>query len=197
MTTRCSDFHIAAGEGDAGRKEIFGGKVKTEQNELRKLLGKYDRSIYQLVRAGQADQLSGEDRSFAEAIQEHLHLSHIHNALEFADVREGQQYEIQYQGEPLNPLLHLTMHSAVKQMVEQSENARLAFNALLADGINRHHAEHILSMVLGEALWNAGHPSGDKSYDMQKTLRKLSTNARFRNEWISKTSDAHPWAEAD
>ncbi len=120
-----------------------------ERNKLRKLVGEYERFIYQAVKAEQINQLSGEDRLYAETIQEHLHLNHIHNALEFADVREGQQYEIQYQGEPLNPLLHLTMHAAVKQVVGHDEDARSAFNALLADGINRHHAEHILSMVLG------------------------------------------------
>jgi hypothetical protein len=34
-----------------------------------------------------------EEQLLARAMQEHMHLKHIHNALEFADVREGAPYE--------------------------------------------------------------------------------------------------------
>jgi hypothetical protein len=51
---------------------------------------------------------------FAQAIREHMHLKHIHNALEFADVREGEQYEIMVGGEPVSPMAHIAAHAAVK-----------------------------------------------------------------------------------
>ena len=38
-------------------------------------------------------------------MQEHMHLTHIHNALEFADLlREGARYEIEFKGDAVSPL---------------------------------------------------------------------------------------------
>lgn len=47
-------------------------------------------------------------------MQEHIYLSHVHNALEFADLREGAPYEVAFQGNTVNPLAHLAVDAAVK-----------------------------------------------------------------------------------
>ena len=63
--------------------------------ELRKLVGQHEKIVYEAVKADTVAQLPHESQLFAKAMQEHMHLKHIHNALEFADLREGEPYEIE------------------------------------------------------------------------------------------------------
>src|SRR5258708_37750501 len=95
--------------------------------------------------------LPHEGQLFAKAMQEDMHLKHVHNALEFADLREGAPYEITVGGEAVNPLAHLTAHAAVKGQLEQDPLVRAAFEKMLATGTSAHHAEHILGALLFEA----------------------------------------------
>jgi len=160
---------------------------------LRRLTGQYEHSIYQAVKAGQISQLSGESLSIAQAMQEHVHLRHVHNALEFADLREGQRYEIEHQGNAVSPLAHIYLHAAVKQSVKLNAESRLAFEKLVSEGISKHHAEHILSMLISEALWQNAYGGDPES--VQKSLKKLDASRKVRSNWVRKTSDAHAWAE--
>lgn len=162
-------------------------------NRLRKLVGQHEHLVYGAVKAGGIGHLSGESLSLAEAIQDHANLRHIHNALEYSDVREGQPYEIQYQGDTVNPLMHVYSHAAVKESVTHNEGASSAFAKLLSEGISRHHAEHILSMFLLEAEWHAAHGGDEEGF--QNSLQKICASRKFRRKWIEKTSGAHPWAE--
>ena len=50
-----------------------------ELAKLRELTGSYE-----AVKAGTMAELPEEEQLFARAMQEHMHLKHIHNALEFA-----------------------------------------------------------------------------------------------------------------
>jgi hypothetical protein len=102
--------------------------------ELRKLVGQHQKIVYEAVKADTVAQLPHESQLFAKAMQEHIHLRHIHNALEFADLREGAPYEITVGGEPVNPLAHLTAHAAVKGQLEQDPLVRAAFEKMLATG---------------------------------------------------------------
>ena len=79
--------------------------------ELRKLVGQHEKIVYEAVKADTVAQLPHESQLFAKAMQEHMHLKHIHNALEFADVREGAQYEITVGGETVNPMAHVAANS--------------------------------------------------------------------------------------
>jgi len=82
--------------------------------ELRKLVGQHDKLVYEAVQAGNVAELSHDGQLCAQAIQEHVHLRHVHNALEFADLREGQPYEITIRGHTVSPLAHVHTHAAVK-----------------------------------------------------------------------------------
>ena len=53
--------------------------------KLRKLTGQLHKLIYEAVKSGTIAELPEEEQLFARAMQEHMHLKHIHNALEFAD----------------------------------------------------------------------------------------------------------------
>ena len=86
---------------------------------LRKLVDQRQKLIYEAVKAGMAAGLPHESQLMAQAIQEHMHLAHVHNALEFADLREGTPYEITVQGQPMSPMAHVAVHSAVKAQIEQ------------------------------------------------------------------------------
>ena len=86
--------------------------------ELRKLVGEHAKFVYDAIKTGRLSELPYESQLYAQAIQEHMHLKHIHNALEFADVREGEPYEIQVEGETVNPMAHLEEYLAVKGEIE-------------------------------------------------------------------------------
>lgn len=166
--------------------------VEENLNKLRKLVGQHDHLVYRAVKAGEISHLSGESVSLAEAIQDHLNLRHIHNALEYSDVREGQPYEVEYQGGTVNPLAHVYGHAAVKESIKHNEGSRSAFAKLLSEGISRHHGEHVLSMIVFEAEWHAAHGGGKERF--QNSLKKICASKKFRRKWIEGTSAAHPWA---
>ncbi len=90
-----------------------------ELAELRKLTGQLQKLTYAAVKSGTMAELSDEEQLFARAMQEHMHLKHVHNALEFADVREGAPYEVEFEGNVVSPLAHVAMHAAVKGQIEQ------------------------------------------------------------------------------
>ncbi len=156
--------------------------------ELRGLVGYHEKIVYEAVKAGMVAQLPHESQLFAKAMQEHMHLKHVHNALEFADLREGAPYEITVGGEAVNPLAHLTAHAAVKGQLEKDPLVRAAFEKMLATGTSAHHAEHILGALLFEAEWQTARAveTGKDTEKAQKIyihkLQKLIRDSAFRKK---------------
>ena len=95
-----------------------------ELAKLRELTGQLQKLTYEAVKAGTVAQLPEEEQLFARAMQEHMHLKHIHNALEFADLREGAPYEVEYEGKVVNPLAHVAVHAAVKGQIEKEPEVK-------------------------------------------------------------------------
>ena len=89
-----------------------------ELAKLRKLTGQLQKLTYEAAKADMVAELPHEEQLFARAMQEHMHLKHIHNALEFADLREGAPYEIEFVGDAVSPLMHVAVHAAVKGQIE-------------------------------------------------------------------------------
>jgi antitoxin (DNA-binding transcriptional repressor) of toxin-antitoxin stability system len=156
--------------------------------ELRKLVGQHEKIVYEAVKAGTVAQLPHESQLFAKAMQEHMQLRHIHNALEFADLREGEPYEITVGGEPVNPLAHLTAHAAVKGQLEQDPLVRAAFEKMLATGTAAHHAEHVLGALFFETEWEtaraveAGKDTERPRGVYIRKLQKLIRDSAFRKK---------------
>jgi antitoxin (DNA-binding transcriptional repressor) of toxin-antitoxin stability system len=156
--------------------------------EVRKLVGQHHKLVYEAVKADRVAELPHESQLFAKAMQEHMHLKHVHNALAFVDVREGEPYEITVGGEPVNPLAHLTAHAAVKGQLEQDPLVRAAFEKMLVTGTEAHHAEHVLGAVLFEMEWEAARaveagkdPERPRSAYIRK-LQKLIQDSAFRKK---------------
>ena len=165
--------------------------------ELRRLVGQNEKIVYEAVKAGRAAQLPPENQLFAKAIQEHMHLKHVHNALEFADLREGESYEITVGGEPVNPLAHLAAHAAVKGQVEQDPLVRAAFEKMVSTGTSAHHAEHILGALLLETEWETARAveAGKDIEKIQKMythkLQKLSRDSAFAKKLTQRFTADH------
>jgi hypothetical protein len=165
--------------------------------ELRRLVGQHEKIVYQAVKAGRVAQLPHESQFFAKAMQEHMHLKHVHNALEFADLREGKPYEITVGGEPVNPLAHLTAHAAVKGQVEQDSLVRAAFEKMVSTGTSTHQAEHILGALLFETEWETARAveAGKDIEKLQKMynhkLQKLSRDSAFRKKLTKRFTADH------
>ena len=117
------------------------------QRELRELVAQYDALVYAAVKQGRVAELPREGQILAKVIQEHLGLPHVHNALEFADVRGGEPYEV----DGVSPMAPLRMHAAVEGMLDGgTADVKAAYEKLLATGIERHHAVHILGAIFME-----------------------------------------------
>jgi uncharacterized protein DUF1841 len=175
----------------------------SELAQLRKLVGLNLKLVYEAVKAGKVADLSRENQLYAQVIQEHLHLAYIHNALEFADVREGAPYEIEFEGQAVSPLAHLTMHAAVKAQVEKAPYVRAAFEKLVATGVASHHAEHILGCLFLQAYWEANQAPNtggapDKSQvKYRQSLRKIYQDPAFRKKLARKFTLEHPAFELE
>jgi hypothetical protein len=157
-------------------------------SELRRLVGQHEKIVYEAVKAGTVAELPHESQLYAKAIQEHLHLQHVHNALEFADLREGAPYEITVGGETVNPMAHVTAHAAVKGQLEQDPLVGAAFEKMVATGTSAHHAEHVLGALLLETELETARAreAGKDTEKAQKIyirkLQKLSQDSAFRKK---------------
>lgn len=156
--------------------------------ELCRVVGQHQKLVYDAVKAGKVAELPHESRLYTQAMQEHMHLKHVHNALEFTDLREGAQYEITVGGETVNPLAHVTMHAAAKGQIEQVPLARAAFEKMVATGTLAHHAEHVLGAMLLEAGWEGAQAlkTGKDTEKAQtiynRKLEKLIRDSAFRQK---------------
>jgi hypothetical protein len=176
-----------------GMKEMDEDKL----TDLRILVGQHAKLVYEAVKTGIVGELPYESQLYAQAIQEHMHLKHIHNALEFADVREGQQYEITVEGETVNPMAHIAAHSAVKGQIEQDPLVRAAFEKMVATGIPAHHAEHVLGALLLEMEWEgaqaieAGKNTQKVHATYDRKIQKLIRDSDFRRKLTRQFSVDH------
>jgi hypothetical protein len=165
--------------------------------ELRKLVGQHAKLVYDAIKTGMVRELPHESQLYAQAIQEHMHLKHIHNALEFADLREGEQYEITVGGETVNPMAHIAAHSAVKGQIEQDPVVRAAFEKMVATGTSAHHAEHILGGLLFETQWESARAiragkDGQKALTTyNRKIQKLTRDSAFRKKLTRQFSVDH------
>lgn len=163
--------------------------------ELRKLVGQHEKIVYEAVKADRVAQLPHESQLFAKAMQEHMHLKHIHNALEFADVREGAPYEVEFEGNVVSPLAHVAMHAAVKGQIEQVPEVRTAFEKMVATGTPAHHAEHVLAALVGELMWGMSRASERRAakakerYD--RSIQKLCEDSTFREKMTKRFGASH------
>jgi len=169
------------------------------ERELLELVGQYDALVYAAVKQGRVAELPREGQILAKVIQEHLGLPHVHNALEFADVRGGEPYEV----DGVSPVAHLRMHAAVEEMLDGGNaDARAACEKLLTTGIERHHAVHIVGAIFMEYYFDAaeamqrGAPSDKAERKFTRSLRKLCTDSSFRRKMARRFSEQHGFAKA-
>jgi len=166
-----------------------------ELAKLRKLTGQLQKLTYDAVKNGTMAELPEEEQLFATAMQEHMHLKHIHNALEFADLREGDPYEVEFEGNVVSPLAHVAIHAAVKEQIEKLPEVRNAFETMVATGTPAHQAEHVLGGLLGELMWEITRASEKgvakvkARYD--RSIQKLSEDSSFRKKMTKRFGGSH------
>jgi hypothetical protein len=163
--------------------------------KLRELMGQLQKITYETVKAGTMAELPEEEQLFARVMQEHMHLKHIHNALEFADLREGAPYEIEFEGNVVSPLAHVAVHAAVKGQIEKVPEVRAAFEAMVATGTSVHHAEHVLGGLLGGLMFEMtrasekGAAKAQARYD--RSIQKLTGDSSFREKMTKRFGSSH------
>jgi hypothetical protein len=165
--------------------------------ELRQLMGQRNRVLYEAVKAGRTADLPSQDQAMARAIGEHMHLRHVHNALEFADLREGETYEIEVEGSAVSPIAHLAMHSTVKCQVEADPLVRAAFEKLVTSGSSAHQAEHILAFLFTGLYFEMSKPeNADAEVERARAayyrkIKKITQDAAYRKKLARQFRDEH------
>ena len=140
------------------------------------------------VKAGAIDDLPHESLLFAKIVQEHMHLKHVHNALEFADLRDGTPYDTTFNGDPVSSSIRLALHAAVKGQIEADPLVRAAFDKMVTTGTSAHHAEHVLCALLAETQFeemqalDAGEDSGKQRAIYIHKLQKPARDSAFRKK---------------
>ena len=169
----------------------------SKESELRALLGQHDKVVYEAVKDGIVDDLPPEHQSLARAMAEHRHLRHIHHALEFADLREGEAYEIEVDGNVVSPMAHLAMHAAAKGQIDADPPVRAAFEKMVASGASPHHAEHVLAALFAELYFNLS-KAAEAGTDPEKAraayyrkIKKLTRDAFLRRKLLRQISAGH------
>ncbi|MGA3327411.1 MAG: DUF1841 family protein [Terriglobia bacterium] len=160
----------------------------SNNTELRQLVGQHNKLVYEAVKAGKVAELSPENQALARAMGEHMHLKHVHNALEFADLREGEPYDIEVNDNVVSPLAHVTMHAAVKGQIEADPLVRAAFEKMVALGASAHHAEHVLAALFAELYFHLSQAAQAGS-DVEKAraayyrkIKKITRDAVYRKK---------------
>jgi hypothetical protein len=168
------------------------------ERELQELVGQYDALVYAAVKLGRVAELPREGQILAKVIQEHLGLPHVHNALEFADVRGGEPYEV----DGVSPMAHLRMHAVVEGMLNGGNaDVQAAYEKLLATGIERHHAVHILGAMFMGFYFDAAKEmeraaASDKAErKFTSSLRKLCTDSAYRRKMARRFGEGHGFAK--
>jgi hypothetical protein len=162
-----------------------------ENLRLRDLVDSYTHFVYEAVKAGKIGELTREGQLMAKAIQEHLDVPWIHNALEFADLREGQPFLIAGSDGPIDPFSHIYLHAAVLGMVEESCETREAFKALRTDGIAEHHAVHVLSGLVKEFL---EHQDELSESNLRYAQKRICRDPNYRRQ-LAQAFPASHWEE--
>jgi hypothetical protein len=168
---------------------------------LRQLVGRQNKILYEAVKAGMLADVPPEDQALARAMSEHMHLRHVHNALEFADLRKGERYEIEVEGKPVSPMAHVVMHSAVKGQVEADPRVRAAFEKLVATAASPHQAEHVLVYLFTELYFEMCKPENTDA-DVEKAraayyrrINKITKDAAYRKKLARQFRNEHPGFE--
>ena len=140
-------------------------------------------------------ELPEEEQVFARAMQEHMYRKHIHNALEFADVREGAPYEVEFECNVVSPLAHVAMHAAVKGQIERVPEVRTAFEKMVATGTPAHHAGQVLAALVRELMQGIsraserGAANAKERYDC--SIQKLCEDSTFREMMTKRFGPSH------
>jgi hypothetical protein len=162
----------------------------SKATELRRLTGRQSKLVYEAVKAGKVAELSPENQALARAMSEHMHLKHVHNALEFADVRDGEPYEIAVNGKVVSPMAHVTLHAAVKGQIAADPPVRAAFEKMVATGASAHHAEHVLAALFAELYFDLTREAqaggdGEKARAVYyRKIKKITRDAVVRRKFI-------------
>lgn len=133
-----------------------------------------DYLYYLWLRAKNGDVLKGEKATLANAMKEHTEYLDVWERLE-----EFGESEIVVNG--VNPILHVSMHSAIENQLEQNTppEVRKALDGLLKRGASRHEAIHAIAYEFNKELFPVlahARPFNNAAY--KRRLEKIARGKR-------------------
>ena len=93
---------------------------------------------------------------------------------ELAEAIDANQDEIELEGVPMSPRLHLAMHEVVATQIWNNDPPEVWSTAqrLMQAGYDRHEVLHMLASVVSTDIYNA--MSGKMPFDSARTRRELA-----------------------
>ena len=151
--------------------------MASERWKLQELTCQWTAEVWKAHRAGHA--LEGEALDTAICMEKHPEWWHVWDSLPTAQdtgiLVEGPD------GNPCNPLLHLTVDAAVKRQLDQEDpkEIRQIYNWMTAVGVEDLEAMHVIGRALSGELWEI--LKYGRTYD---EARYLSFARRYAQEEI-------------
>jgi hypothetical protein len=114
-------------------------------SELRELNRERMRTMWEIVKKGNLDTLSGEEKRLGEVMLEHE--DRYANHFESADISGDQEFT---PGSGEDPFIHVTLHAIVENQLEAKDPIETYqfYNAMRKKKVSRHDAIHLIAAIL-------------------------------------------------
>ena len=152
--------------------------MEQELREFFKTIGRGRlKKIWQQVKAGKANDLKGEDRRYADLMEEHK--EEYFEAFDKADDRHLDPEA------DTDAYLHVCFHRMVEQQLDDGDpiEAVQLYNALRGEKVSRHDAVHLLAAVFIPFMFDVLKSGGDFDQEGYRRLLKKAKGRKPEKIW--------------
>lgn len=159
------------------------------EEELQQFFKMIDRGrlkkVWQQVKAGKVNDLEGEDRRYAELMEEHK--DEYYEAFEMAEDRHLDP------DADTDAYLHVCFHLMVEQQLEENDpiEAVQLYNALRRKKTSHHDAVHLLAAVYIPFLFDVLHAGGEFDQEGYRRLLKKAKGRKPEKIWDMLEQDVY------
>ncbi len=157
--------------------------------ELRKLTREHLHTLWEIVKSGNLDLLSGEEKWLAKVMLDHK--DEYFNQFEMADLTYDYEYDVDSEE---NPFLHITLHSAVERQLEAKDpiEAYQFYNSMRKKKVSHHDTIHLIAAILAPLMLDVMRQRKEFDLGKYKSLLKEYKNKRPSKIYESLEKDVDP-----
>ena len=143
--------------------------------ELLKLNHKKIHALWKIVKTGNLNGLSGEDKWLAKVMWEHQ--DKYFNQFEMADLTHDREYDVD-SGE--NPFLHISFHVIVERQLEAKDPIEVYqfYNSMRNKKYPRHDTIHLIAVILTPLMFQVIQERREFDLDNYRVLLRKYKNRK-------------------